>query len=138
MLFRDFDRIDLQIRRIFWPNNLSQPPRSKIKQTKNNLKTLNLVPIFVLGLLDDFLRKKICHFKMAAEEKLGVPSNEFFAAVKYHAVGSLQDQVSLSFCDMKSRKKVLQKYSFCRKEAKTQFEIRNCSDLLPHCKLQYI
>ena len=33
---------------------------------------------------------------MAAEEKLGVPSNEFFAAVKYHAVGSLQDQVSLT------------------------------------------
>ena len=97
MLFRDFDRIDLEFRHIFWPNNLSQPPRSKIKQTKNNLKTLNLVPIFVLGLLDDFLRKKICHFKMAAEEKLGVPSNEFFAAVKYHAVGSLQDQVSLNF-----------------------------------------
>ena len=34
---------------------------------------------------------------MAAEEKLDVPSNEFFAAVKYHAVGSLQDQVSLNF-----------------------------------------
>ena len=34
---------------------------------------------------------------MAAEEKLEVPSGDFFAAVKYHAVGSLQDQVSASF-----------------------------------------
>ena len=31
---------------------------------------------------------------MAAEEKLALPNNDFFATVKYHVVGgSLQDQV---------------------------------------------
>lgn len=30
---------------------------------------------------------------MAAEEKLALPSADFFSAVKYHVVGSLQDQV---------------------------------------------
>ena len=33
---------------------------------------------------------------MAGEEKLTVPSDDFFAAVKYHVIGSLQDQVSHS------------------------------------------